>query len=86
MANTRRLRVWWNDLCVGELSTARSQMRFVDEGVGWGLPRTEAQRVIVDLVDRAPAALQMAALATPEAPRELLDLLSRRIKALLAPE
>jgi serine/threonine-protein kinase HipA len=60
--------------------------RIVNEATGWGMRRQQAEEIVVDVLDRMPAALAAAVDATHGAPVQLVQLVRTRIEHLAGGE
>lgn len=56
--------------------------RLVNEAVGWGLPRGHAEEIVVDLLNRAPEAIESARESIENLPSEIPSILQRQLRIL----
>lgn len=56
--------------------------RLVNEAVGWGLPRGDAEEIVIDLLTRAPEAIESALESIENLPSEIPSILQRQLRIL----
>lgn len=88
------LAIWLNDLHVATVERERkgrlrlqkadrvTTERIVNEAVVWGMRRERAQDLVLDLLDRLPGAIGVAAEQTVGVPEALIHLVSARTESL----
>ena len=60
--------------------------RIVNEAAQWGMPRTRATEIVVDLLEKAPAAIVAARDETDGVPKKLISTVEAQLKRLRSAE